>query len=308
VKQIINTESGHVPVLLEESIHFLAPKDGGVYIDATFGGGGHSEAILKAAKCSVIALDRDEDAAKRAISFSKKYIDRFSFFLSNFSQIDSIIGENFFDGILFDFGVSSFQLEDVARGFSFQVNGPLDMRMGNSGLTAGEVINSFKEEEIFQIIKFYGEERFAKRISHDIVNNRPINTTFELANIVRSVIPKVSLIDPATKTFQAFRIFVNDELKEIDIALSKIENLVIKNKIKKANIVTIAFHSLEDRIVKNWIRKNQSKKDEINEKKIILRENVRKVVVPRREEQQKNPRSRSARLRAVTLEYLGEKE
>jgi 16S rRNA (cytosine1402-N4)-methyltransferase len=291
----------HVPVLLQEVLQFLAPVDGGVYVDATFGGGGYTKAILDSANCSVIALDRDLQACERANEFLREYSGRFKFTTSNFSEIDFVIGNSSFDGIVFDFGVSSFQLEDAIRGFSFQIDGPLDMRMGNSEITAYDVVNFYAEEDIARIIKFYGEERFARRISHAIIKNRPLNTTIELANVVRSIVPKLSLIDPATKTFQALRIFVNDELREIDTALNKIVQLVKDNGIQAANIVTVAFHSLEDRIVKNWIRNNKQADTKVNEKYIFLEQNVNGVVVPKKEELLKNPRSRSARLRSVVL-------
>lgn len=271
-------------------LHHLAPHDGGIYVDATFGGGGYTEAILKAAASRVIAIDCDWAAAPRAKPFAEQYPSRFEFFLSKFSGIDGVLRGRAFDGIVFDFGLSSFQLDDGGRGFSFRYDGPLDMRMGETSLTAGHVVNTYPEKDLYQIIKSYGEDRFAKRISRAIVQNRPINTTFNLADIIRSVVPRTASIDPCTKTFQALRIFVNDELKEIEIALNKVVNLVEENKLSQVCVITVAFHSLEDRVVKNWIQRNTT-----------VEEKIRHVVRPSATEVTANPRSRSARLRAVLV-------
>jgi 16S rRNA (cytosine1402-N4)-methyltransferase len=300
-KSLQASSHGHVPVLLNEMLYYLAPKDSGVYVDATFGGGGYSRAILNTAYTNVIAIDRDQEAKNRAQIFIENYPTRFEFFLSNFGNIDTIVRNRHFDGVVFDFGLSSFQLEYGERGFSFQTDGPLDMRMGNTGLKAEEVINTFNEEDIFQIIKFYGEERFARKISRAILKNRPIHTTFELAKIVRSVIPRTTAIDPATKTFQAIRIFVNNELKEIEIALDKIVKLATGSNISQVCVVTVAFQSLEDRVVKNWIQRN---KNPLLGSDWVVEEKVHKVVVPQDEEIKSNPRSRSARLRAVVVKNV----
>jgi 16S rRNA (cytosine1402-N4)-methyltransferase len=280
----------HQPVLLQEMLHYLAPQDGGIYVDATFGGGGYTEAILKAAASHVIAIDCDREAEARAKFFAEKYPARFEFCPSKFSKIDEIMRGRAFDGVVFDFGLSSFQLDDGTRGFSFRYDGPLDMRMGETSITAGQVVNTYREEDIYQIIKYYGEDRFAKKISRAIVQNRPVNSTFKLADIIRAVVPKTASIDPCTKTFQALRIFVNDELKEIEIVLNKVVHLVEENKLSQVCVVTVAFHSLEDRVVKNWIRRNAA-----------IEEKTRHVVRPSEAEIIANPRSRSARLRAVLV-------
>lgn len=293
----------HTPVLLNEVIAFLKPQKEHLYVDATFGGGGYSRAILDSCQCSVIAIDRDIEAQKRALAFEKQYHKRFAFILSNFSEIEVCLKTESFAGIVFDFGVSSFQLETPERGFSFQVNGPLDMRMGSSGITAEEVVNTYKEEELTEIIRVYGEERFARRISRAILKerkNHSLKTTFELANIVRSVVPYNGVIDPATKTFQAFRIFVNDELREIDTVLEKVRDLVLSNQHQQTRIITVTFHSLEDRIVKNWIHKNMYQLTNSSDWKIV--NETPKVIKPSIHEIQQNPRSRSAKLRSIVLQ------
>jgi 16S rRNA (cytosine1402-N4)-methyltransferase len=260
-------ESEHIPVLLNEVIEYLKPQDGHAYVDATFGGGGYSRAILEhVADSRVLAIDRDPAAFARAEAFVNRYGARFSFFLTNFARIAEVLAEHDYSGIVFDFGVSSFQLEDGERGFSFQNDGPLDMRMdGADGasqiigqaprITASELVNTYAESDLASIIKVYGDEPFARKISNAIVRRRrerPINTTFELAEVVRSVVRHAGAIDPATKTFQALRIFINDELREIQTALDSIVKDVAARQLQQISVITVAFHSLEDRIVKNW--------------------------------------------------------
>ncbi|MDR0633004.1 MAG: 16S rRNA (cytosine(1402)-N(4))-methyltransferase RsmH [Holosporales bacterium] len=293
--------TGHTPVLLQEMLHNLTPQPGSVYVDATFGGGGYTEAILEAADTRVIAIDCDWEAQTRAKALAKRYPSRIEFFLSKFSEIGTIMRGRRFDGIVFDFGLSSFQLDSAERGFSFRYDGPLDMRMGKTPLTASSVVNTYKENDIYQILKYYGEERFAKKISRAIVQGRPIDSTLKLADIIRSVVPRTTAIDPCTKTFQALRIFVNDELKEIEVALNKVVDLTGESKIKQVCVVTVAFHSLEDRIIKNWVQRNSTP----GPRGVFIEEKIRKVVRPSKSEIERNPRSRSARLRAVLVKNGG---
>ncbi|MDR1907827.1 MAG: 16S rRNA (cytosine(1402)-N(4))-methyltransferase RsmH, partial [Holosporales bacterium] len=299
----------HTPVLLDEVIANLAPQAGHTYVDATFGGGGYSKRILDSADCRVVAIDRDPDAAIRAKEFDDNH--RFSFIQTNFGNISSVLCGLNYSGVVFDFGVSSFQLEDGARGFSFMHEGPLDMRMSDSGETAADVVNTYSEEDLAQIIRTYGDEPFAAKISRAIVNKRksqPILSTVELADVVRSVVRRVKMIDPATKTFQALRVFVNDELREIQLALDAIADDVFTRQLERVCVITVAFHSLEDRIVKNWwksveererFRDNSSRPRELvdaasarSEPPCYVGKSKSRVIVPGKDELRANPRSR----------------
>ncbi|MDR0942711.1 MAG: 16S rRNA (cytosine(1402)-N(4))-methyltransferase RsmH [Holosporales bacterium] len=285
----------HIPVLLTETIGMLSPQKGDRILDCTFGGGGHTKALLEAADCYVYGLDCDPDSTKRAESIKGKYPDRFDFTLCKFSQASEILKErDKFDAVLFDFGMSSFQVDDASRGFSFSKEGRLDMRMSLEGLSAYDAANSFSEEDIAAIIHSYGNESIsrAKKIASAIAEARKlkaIETTTELREIVRKAVgfsavhKKYSKIDAATKTFQAFRIFVNDELTEIDSALTKLSRILNDN----AKIATISFHALEDGIVKNWARARKDCISPIN----------KSVIKASKEEILENPRSRSAILR-----------
>ncbi|GHT88939.1 ribosomal RNA small subunit methyltransferase H [Alphaproteobacteria bacterium] len=277
----------HIPVLLNEVIEILCVKQGEKIIDATFGGGGHTMAILESCDCCALGIDRDPEASERAKIVKQKYNDRFNFIQGKFSELSNIISDKF-DAILFDFGISSFQLEEAERGFSFANDGPLDMRMSkNSGISAFEVVNKFQEEDIAEIIWKYGEERKSRAIAKKIVEerkNKAIKTTRQLRDIVASVFNKAySKIDVATKTFQAIRIFVNDELKEVDAGLRLLPE-ILKNG---ARIATIAFHSLEDLIVKNWAK----------EFRTCVTQLCDSPITPSREEILQNPRSRAGILR-----------
>lgn len=297
--------TGHAPVLLEAMLAHLAPQPGKVYVDATFGGGGYTKAILESSDCTVIAIDRDCEAAARAAVFQQKYGERFSFFLKTFGTMASFLPLPV-DGIVFDFGVSSFQIDTASRGFSFQQDGPLDMRMGTGDLTAFEVINHYSEQDLADIIFTYGQERFARKITRAILNERkkhPINSTLELAQIIRSVVPARTAINPATKTFQAIRIFVNDELREISNALEQITQNILPAQHKPLKVVTVAFHSLEDKIVKNWIAEHQRNPTILPSHRLHVQ--TQKVITPTKEECDANPRSRSARLRSVVWEPVG---
>jgi 16S rRNA (cytosine1402-N4)-methyltransferase len=293
----------HVPVLLNEMVTFLAPQAGKVYIDATFGGGGYTRAILERADCSVYAIDRDPEAQERSNQFQSAYGDRFHFLFGTFGQMDAVLPCGLsYDGIVFDFGVSSFQLEDAERGFSFQLDGPLDMRMGNAGLSAEDVVNTYSQEQLYEIIKSYGEEKKAYAIAKAIVESRQegrISTTRQLATLVQRIVRRKDGIHPATLTFQALRIFVNNELIEIDRALGKCLSLVPVG----GRIVTVTFHSLEDRIVKNWMRNHTMATSLF---KTCIKPLVNKVVAPSVDEVRQNPRARSAKLRAFEVVNRGE--
>ncbi|MBY0281827.1 MAG: 16S rRNA (cytosine(1402)-N(4))-methyltransferase RsmH [Alphaproteobacteria bacterium] len=290
----------HIPVLLREVVEALNPKDGGVYIDATFGGGGYTRALLQAKNCKVIGIDRDPDAAIRANSFKQEFKDRFEFISGVFSELDTLLPRNqTYDGIVFDFGVSSFQLDQAERGFSFRFDGPLDMRMSKDqgGLTAAEILNTYPENQLAEIIYVYGEEKKSRIIAKTIVEQRktkPLETTQEFAKLVRSIVKRHDGIDPATLTFQALRIFVNNELIEIDTSLKKTVNLLSVG----GKVITVTFHSLEDRLVKNWMRANAFA---CTRPGYALKTLFSKPVSPSLDEVKANPRSRSAKMRVAAL-------
>jgi 16S rRNA (cytosine1402-N4)-methyltransferase len=289
--------AGHIPVLLKESIELLMIKEGNTVVDATFGGGGHTVGILESeSTCVVTGVDRDNEAAQRALEIKKKYPGRFSFLNMKFSEL---CVPTKIDAILFDFGISSFQIDDASRGFSFTHDGPLDMRMSSStantapflsanNISALEVVNTYSESDLSDIIYNYGNEKKARKIAKNIIKQRrlyKIDTTFKLKSVIDNVFgnKKVSKIENATRTFQAIRIYVNDELYEISNVLSRIPELVKDG----GRIVTISFHSLEDRIVKLWQKNNNVNIKPINNK----------VIKPSRDEIRSNPRSRSAVMR-----------
>jgi 16S rRNA (cytosine1402-N4)-methyltransferase len=289
----------HVPVLLEEVLQYLNVRPGGVIADATLGLGGHSSAIAKrlGAKGRLICFDRDP----QAMELAKVRMDEVRAEMGSempevifepraFSEAASVIAVGSLDGLLADFGVSSLQLDEAHRGFSFRSEGPLDMRMDTrSGETAEQVVNQEDENELADLIYEFGEERRSRRIARAIVRARPISTTAELAGIVSAAAPsmKGDKIHPATKTFQALRIRVNDELGEIRSLLESAPSLLKPG----GRLVLISFHSLEDRQVKDAFR--DAGRDGIYE---VL---TRKPVVAEEQEQMRNPRSRSAKLRAA---------
>lgn len=294
----------HIPVMLNEVLQALAPKDGETYVDATFGNGGYSEAILGAANCRVIAIDRDPSVLPRVNELKTLYGDRFDFKAGTFGEISSLIEENV-NGVVFDIGVSSMQLDDGFRGFSFAKEATLDMRMSMNGVSAKDIVNSFDEEELADLIYNYGEEKKSRQIAKKIVQRREekeIETTTELAQIIYEVMPKrFGQIDPATRTFQALRIAVNDELKQLEDGLLGASCLLEG----EGRLVVVDFHSLEDRIVKNFFAANGAKKvhrskyktqteDMIDDKAFSF---VSKVILPSDDERHFNPRARSAKLR-----------
>ncbi|MFN3813106.1 MAG: 16S rRNA (cytosine(1402)-N(4))-methyltransferase RsmH [Aquificaceae bacterium] len=281
----------HVPVLIEESVNLLI-GEGHTYVDATVGLGGHAKRILeKDPKSYVIGIDRDPYALEMAKENLKEFEGRFSLYHANFTDLDEVLKQekvSSVDGFLFDLGVSMLQLKS-SRGFSFQRDEPLDMRMNpEDKKTAHQVVNTYSERELERIFSEYGEERNAKKIAKAIVLNRkikPIETTGELVNLILSLVPKrYGRIHPATKVFQAIRIEVNEELKSLEVALEKTLSFLSKG----GRLVVISFHSLEDRIVKNFFRRHKD----------VIRPLTKSPIRPSIEEARGNPASRSAKLRA----------
>lgn len=301
----------HRPVLLEECMQGLAPGRGGVYFDGTVGGGGHSYEILKrsAPQGRLIACDLDENAIAAATDRLSPFAGRFQIFKSNFKQYEEVLaaaGADRLDGVMLDFGVSSFQLDEVSRGFSYLKDAPLDMRMDVSGgLTAADVVNGYSEERLAAILRDYGEERFAKRIAKSVAEQRRkkrIESTGELARLVEDSIPaKFRQNGPcARKTFQAIRIEVNGELEGLGEA---VRGLALKLK-KGGRICVLTFHSLEDRIVKNVFRElaesctcDKSLPVCVCGKKKEIEILTKKPVTAGEKELRENPRSKSAKLR-----------
>ena len=292
----------HIPVMLQEVLTALKPQKGEVYVDATFGNGGYTKAILENADCKVIALDRDPTVKIRVNEFKNMYGDRFEFRAGQFGDFADLVPEKI-NGAVFDIGVSSMQLDEAERGFSFSKEGALDMRMSQNGISAKDIVNSYDEEALADLIYQYGEERKSRQIAKRIVEyrqNKKIETTTELAEIIYSVIhKKFGEIDPATRTFQALRIAVNDELGELSRGLSGAANHLQKN----GRLVVVDFHSLEDRIVKNFFKENGGKRIRVSKYAPELVQDERlfaevfKVIMPTAEECGINPRARSAKLR-----------
>ncbi|MDE1938163.1 MAG: 16S rRNA (cytosine(1402)-N(4))-methyltransferase RsmH [Alphaproteobacteria bacterium] len=247
--------TGHLPVMLAEVLEALEPRDGAHYIDGTFGGGGYARAILEACDCRVLGIDRDPDAIARGQALVALYPGRLTLVHGEFSQMDRLLadsGEDGTNGVVLDLGVSSFQFDEPARGFSFRADGPLDMRMSLSGLSAADVVNTADEKTLADIIARYGEERQARRIARAVVADRPFTRTAELAELVARVLGPAAArqpIHPATRTFQALRIYVNDELGELARALEAATR-VLK---PQGRLAVVSFHSLEDRIVKRFL-------------------------------------------------------
>ena len=293
----------HIPVMLNEVLENLKPADGKVYVDATFGNGGYSEAILQAAKCKVIAIDRDPNVKARAEEFKDLYGNRFEFRAGQFGDFAEIISEPV-DGAVFDIGVSSMQLDESERGFSFAKDAPLDMRMSCEGTSAADIVNTYAEKELADLIYKYGEERKSRQIAAKIAayrTSKKIETTKELAEIIYTVIHKIpNTIDPATRTFQALRIAVNNELGELENGLEG----AVSRLNPQGRLVVVSFHSLEDRIVKNFFNEKAGKSRSVSrympeilsDKESTLSERS-KAIIPSQEEILRNPRSRSAKLR-----------
>jgi 16S rRNA (cytosine1402-N4)-methyltransferase len=288
----------HIPVLAAEVVQYLRPARGGIFVDCTVGLGGHTSAILAAGATRVIGLDRDPDALGRAREALASWLDRVDFAHADFRSLDTVLdrlGVPLVDGALADLGVSSMQFDAPGRGFSFQRDEPLDMRMDRSGgETAADLVAASGERELADAIFQYGEERYSRRIARAIVDARrrsPIATTGQLAAIVRRAIPRRGFmrIDPATRTFQAIRIWVNKELEGLDRFLEAAAHRLRLG----ARLVVVTFHSLEDRIVKHTFRALE--RSDVAPLKVL----TKKPVVPTDEEVQRNPRARSAKLRAA---------
>jgi 16S rRNA (cytosine1402-N4)-methyltransferase len=303
--------SAHVPVMLSEVVGLLAPREGGRYLDGTFGGGGYAGAILDAASCTLWAIDRDPDAITRGASLAARFPGRLHLIHGQFGDMLALLAERGvteLDGVVLDLGVSSFQLNEPARGFSFRGDGPLDMRMSRSGSTAADVVNTLPERELADTLFELGEERASRRIARAIVAARaaePITTTTRLAAIIRGVLPPDrSGIDPATRSFQALRIRVNDELGEIERGLDQASRLLAPG----GRLIVVAFHSLEDRLVKRFMGDAAGRApapSRHDPRGLRTRTPPRfRLVTPRplrpgAAELAVNPRARSARLRAL---------
>jgi 16S rRNA (cytosine1402-N4)-methyltransferase len=288
----------HEPVMTREVLAYLAPERGGVFVDFTAGLGGHSKALLEAGATRVIGLDRDPAALAVAARTLEPWRDRADLVHSDYRAFPAVLdqrGISRIDGALADLGMSSLQLEAEGRGFSFQREDPLDMRMDpTAGMTAADLLRDAEETEIADAIYRYGEERFSRRIARSIVYTRaqaPIETTSQLASIVRRAIPRrgFSRIDPATRTFQALRIWVNRELDGLDDFLAAVAERLQAG----ARMVVITFHSLEDRIVKHTMRA-LAQRDNAS-----IRVLTKKPVLPQPDEIERNPRARSAKLRVA---------
>lgn len=301
----------HVPVMLPEVVRLMAPQPGGVYLDGTFGGGGYAAALLQAAPCTVWAIDRDPQAIARGARLAARYPGRLHLIQGQFGDMLALLAEHgvtALNGVVLDLGVSSFQLDDPARGFSFRADGPLDMRMGLSGPTAADLVNALPERELADLLFELGEERASRRIARAIVAARaeaPIATTGRLAAIIRTVLPPDrSGIDPATRSFQALRIRVNDELGEIARALDQAGRLLAPG----GRLIVVSFHSLEDRIVKRFMTEAAGRApapSRHDPRGLAARPTARfrllttRPLRPGSAEIAVNPRARSARLRAM---------
>ncbi|MBE1237509.1 16S rRNA (cytosine(1402)-N(4))-methyltransferase RsmH [Phaeovibrio sulfidiphilus] len=302
----------HIPVLLAEVLEALAPSAGDVMVDGTFGAGGYTTAILEAAPCRLLAIDRDPAAVPRAQALETRFGERFTFLPGCFGDMETLLaaaGVERVDGIVLDIGVSSMQLDEAHRGFSFRADGPLDMRMGGTGPDAADLVNSLDETALADILYRYGEERASRRIARAIVRARaeaPVTRTLQLAEIVRSQLPRSrDGIDPATRTFQALRIAVNDELGELERALDAAERLLAPG----GRLVVVSFHSLEDRIVKQFLRQRSGQapggsrhqprdpgQDRVQPAFLLGERKARSATDA---EAWANPRARSARLRSA---------
>ncbi len=295
----------HVPVLARRVIDWLGIRDGGIYIDATFGGGGYTRAILATPRARVIGIDRDHDAIARGAALVEEAQGRLDLVEDRFSNLQAIAGDSAVDGVVFDLGVSSMQLDEASRGFSFRLDGPLDMRMDRHGPSAADIVARASERDLAVIIARLGEENHARAIARAIIKARDegaIATTTVLADIVARVVrTRPDAIHPATRTFQALRIFVNDELAELAHGLAAAERVLKPS----GRLVVVAFHSLEDRIVKSFLaERSRAPAASRHRPEAVMAPPTfhvltRRPEVPDEGEIAENPRARSAKLRAA---------
>lgn len=298
----------HIPVLLDDVVDVLVPRDGAVYVDATFGAGGYSRALLEAADCTVWGIDRDPDAAAAGNEMAAGYGNRLTVLKGRFGDMRELlagVGVTEVDGIALDLGVSSMQIDEPGRGFSFRFDGPLDMRMERDGMSAADAVNRLAEKELADIIYRYGEERASRKIARAIVELReqsPITRTGQLAELVRRVVRRSKDgIDPATRTFQALRIYVNEELAELDRGLAAATALLREG----GRLAAVSFHSLEDRRLKTFFQERSGAGPQPSRHMPMAGDAAahifevpeRRGRVPSDAEVQRNPRARSARLR-----------
>jgi 16S rRNA (cytosine1402-N4)-methyltransferase len=302
-------DSPHIPVMLEEVLRHMRAHDGALIVDGTLGAGGYTRALLESCACRVVSIDRDPEAHQRAAAWAPQYGTRLHLIHNSFGNVASCVDVPV-DGFVLDLGVSSMQLDQAERGFSFRHDGPLDMRMDTSqGESAADLIARIGERDLADLIYLYGEERHSRRIAKAIIEERhkqPIISTAQFANIIRAVMPKPKRdeIDPATRTFQAIRIAVNDELGELERALVGAE-MILK---PGGRLIVVTFHSLEDRIVKTFMRDRSGDKpapsrhapmmlDDNRAPTFMLEQ--RKPIEASAEEISRNPRARSARMRVA---------
>ena len=300
----------HIPVLLHECMACLKPERGGAFADLTFGGGGHSREILAASpQNSLLAMDCDPDAGGRAVAISSEYGDRFSFFDSSFTSIDEAVSPGELDGVLMDLGISSFQLMEPEKGFSFRLDAPIDMRLDpRKGQSAAEFLESASYESLVRAVREYGEERRWRRVVDAIIKARGsgiLGRTMSAAELVSDAVGGRHFrqrIHPATKTFQGIRIAINGELEALAVALPKAFRALKEGGV----LAVISFHSLEDRMVKRFMRKMAGRPESRydsrpqQERSVFAVINGSKAIFPAKEEVESNPKSRSARLRFLT--------
>lgn len=317
VDAIVGGPASHIPVMLNEVLHALQPARGKFFIDGTFGAGGYAGAILDTG-AHLLAIDRDPDAKIAAKVFSNKYGEKFQFITGEFARMDIHCRDaaiEAVDGVVFDIGVSSMQLDEAERGFSFMRDGPLDMRMGQSGISASDVVNRADGRDLTRIIGILGEERHAGRVSRAIVARReekPILRTLDLAQLVEKTLGRKfsDRIHPATRTFQALRIFVNRELQQLANGLFAAERILTAG----GRLVVVTFHSLEDRIVKQFFADRVGGKSRsrhlppTDEPAACFSQLKRSALKASEEEARKNPRARSAKLRWATRTQAGARD
>jgi 16S rRNA (cytosine1402-N4)-methyltransferase len=312
------TPTPHESVMLSPVLEVLKPKDGDVFVDGTFGAGGYTRALLARAKCKVFAIDRDPTTRRFAEQIEREYPGRIVYIVGNFSAMCELLaaqGIDRVDGIVLDLGVSSMQLDNAERGFSFSKDGPLDMRMGNHGRTAADLVNNGSAEDIADVLYRYGEEKASRRIAAAIVARRseqgPFTRTAELAELIRSQLGgrkwkgTRKLADPATRSFQAIRIWVNDELGELEKALADAAHLLKPG----GKFVVVSFHSLEDRMIKHTLRSHSGVTEGVSRHQPLRRTGDAALPLfslprpekrlPTDDEIKRNPRARSATLRAA---------